>query len=158
MIQHVPFHIRSFQPSDYAAARNLWLRSDGVGLSVADERAAIDGFLKHNPGLSFVATAGGEVIGTILCGHDGRRGLIHHLVTAEVHRRSGIGTALLGRGLEALRDAGIDKCHLMVFRSNAAGLRFWRAAGARERVDLALFSIATDGSGETTMVDSDSEP
>jgi predicted N-acetyltransferase YhbS len=84
----------------------LWERSEGVGLSAADERAPIDAFLKRNPKLSFVAAAGDELIGTVLCGHDGRRGLIHHLVVAPEHRRRGVGAALLKSGLVALRGAG----------------------------------------------------
>jgi ribosomal protein S18 acetylase RimI-like enzyme len=125
----------------------LWERSEGVGLSAADERASIDAFLKRNPRLSFVASAGDELIGTILCGHDGRRGLVHHLVVSPDHRRRGVGAALLKSGLEALRGAGIGKCHLLVFRSNAAGLSFWRSVGAEERKSLTLFSIVTNNDG-----------
>lgn len=135
--------IRPFERSDYDAARALWERSEGLGLGSADEPEAIFAFLERNPGLSFVAHAEGKLIGTILCGNDGRRGLIHHLVTASVHRRRGVGSALLKSGLNALRGAGIDKCHLLVFRSNDAGLSFWRAIGAEERNTLTLFSIMT---------------
>ncbi len=85
------------------------------------------------------------MIGTILCGHDGRRGLIHHLVVAPDCRRRGLGRTLLRRGLGALHDAGIDKCHLLVFGSNDAGLAFWRSVGASERRELALFSLPTTG-------------
>ena len=135
--------IRPFELSDYAAARALWERSDGVGRSAADEQPAIDRFLVRNPRLSFVATIDDELAGTILCGHDGRRGLVHHLVTAAHHRRRGVGKALLEHGLDALRGEGIDKCHLLVFRSNEEGMAFWRSVGAKERLDLALFSVVT---------------
>lgn len=136
-------NIRPFEPSDYAAARALWERSEGVGLSSADEPEAIRSYLARNPGMSFVAEEDG-LVGTILCGHDGRRGLIHHLVTAPGHRRRGVATALLRKALGALRREGIAKCHLLVIRENAAGLAFWRKVGAEERVSLAIFSMATD--------------
>jgi ribosomal protein S18 acetylase RimI-like enzyme len=135
--------IRPFRPSDFGEARALWEASDGVGLSSADEPDAVRAFLERNPGLSFVATDPG-VVGTILCGHDGRRGLIHHLVAAPSHRRRGVATALLQHGLEALRREGIAKCHLLVYRTNEAGLAFWRKVGADERTTLSLFSIGTD--------------
>lgn len=134
--------IRPFEPSDYAAARALWERTQGVGLSSADEPQAILSFLVRNPAMSFVADDG-AIVGTILCGHDGRRGLVHHLVTAPDYRRRGIGRALLRHGLDALRREGIDKCHLLVYRSNEAGMAFWRRVGAEERVSLALFSLPT---------------
>jgi len=59
--------IRPFTRSDYDAARALWERSEGVGLSGADEREAIFAFLERNPDMRFVATTTeGKLIGTIL--------------------------------------------------------------------------------------------
>jgi len=135
--------LRPFGPADYDAARALWERTPGVGLSAADERAPLERFLRRNPGLSFVAMRQGELAGTILCGHDGRRGLVHHLVTAPAHRRHGVARALLHAGLAALAAQGIDKCHLLVFRDNPGGIAFWRAVAATERLELSLFSLAT---------------
>ncbi|MQK65990.1 GNAT family N-acetyltransferase, partial [Escherichia coli] len=88
----------------------------GVGLSDADSFENVARFLERNPGLSFVATDAERVVATILCGHDGRRGLIHHLLVAPTHRRQGLGRALLSRALAALGQAQIQKCHLLVFR------------------------------------------
>ena len=139
----MPYVIRPFEPTDYPAARTLWNRTAGVGLSEADERAPVERFLARNQGLSFVAVDGQVLVGTILCGHDGRRGLIHHLVCAESHRRRGIARALLLSGLAALRTQGIDKAHLLVFRVNKEGLAFWRSVSAVERTELALFSLST---------------
>lgn len=139
--------LREFAAGDIPAARLLWLDTPGVGLSAADEPPAIAQFLDRNPGTSFVAMSEGRVVGTILCGHDGRRGLIHHLVCASSLRRQGIGRQLLHCGLQALREAGIDKCHLLVFRSNAEGLAFWWAVEATERQEMALFSLSTRDNG-----------
>jgi N-acetylglutamate synthase len=136
--------VRPFAPSDYPAARKLWQATPGVGLSEADEGVPIAQFLSRNPGLSFVAYDGDDLVGTILCGHDGRRGLIHHLVTAESHRRRGLGRQLLRSGLEELRGEGIDKCHLLMFQSNLDGRAFWRAVAATERHELAIFSLSTN--------------
>lgn len=148
--EHLPsWEIRPFERSDYDAARALWERSEGLGLGSADERVPIFAFLARNPGSSFVAQADGKLIGTILCGHDGRRGLIHHLVTDSGYRRHGVGSALLKSGVAALRGAGIGKCHLLVFRSNEAGLAFWRAIGAEERNNLTLFSMMTSAADDS---------
>lgn len=143
----MPIEFRAFADKDYLNARALWERTPGVGLSDADSPDAIKAFLARNPGTSFVALDGSTLVGTVLCGHDGRRGLIHHLVTAASHRRQGIASALLRAGLSALRGHGIDKCHLLVFRSNEDGLKFWRSVAAQERTELALFSMATDHAG-----------
>lgn len=135
--------IEVFEPAHIPEARSLWGRSEGVGLSEADEPEALAAYLARNPAMSFVATHEGRIVGTVLCGHDGRRGLVHHLVVSPECRRHGLGRLLLRRGLSALRAAGIGKAHLLVFRTNAAGLAFWRSVGAEERTALALFSVGT---------------
>ncbi|HET7543887.1 MAG TPA: GNAT family N-acetyltransferase [Polyangiaceae bacterium] len=135
--------IRVFKAEDHAQARALWESTEGVGLSSADSFENVRRFLERNPGLSFVATLHDAVVATILCGHDGRRGLIHHLAVASAHRRSGIGRALVARALAALRADGIEKCHLLVFRDNSSGRAFWRGIGAEERTTLGIFSLPT---------------
>ena len=142
------FTVSAFEVPHIPAARALWERSEGVGLSGADDPHELQAFLARNPGLSFVALQSGEVVGTVLCGHDGRRGLIHHLVVSAGQQRQGIGRRLLQAGLRALRGAGIQKCHLLVFKANATGLAFWRAVGAEERTTMTLFSLATDHGGD----------
>ena len=70
---------REMTASDYDAAYTLWQGMPGIALSGADERNAITAFLVHNPHLCFIAEKDGTVIGTILCGNDGRRGYLYHL-------------------------------------------------------------------------------
>ena len=141
--------LRVFTKDDHAAALQLWEASEGVGLSDADSFENIARFLERNPGLSFVATEGERVVATILCGHDGRRGLIHHLVVSPTHRRKGIGRQLVERALAALNDAQIQKCHLLVFRENREGIAFWQGIGGEERVLLTLFSLPTGDANPT---------
>jgi ribosomal protein S18 acetylase RimI-like enzyme len=143
----MPAHIREFRADDYDAAWALWSSTAGVGLSDADARADIERFLDRNAGLSFVAVEASALIGTILCGHDGRRGLIHHLVVAEHYRRKGVGRLLVERALDALQANGIRKCHLLAFRDNAMASAFWRRIGADERSDVYTFSVCTSRAG-----------
>jgi ribosomal protein S18 acetylase RimI-like enzyme len=135
--------IRVFRFEDHPQALALWESTDGVGLSSADSRENVGRFLRRNPDLSFVATDGNAIVATILCGHDGRRGLIHHLAVASTHRRRGLGRALVARALAALRHESIEKCHLLVFDHNSEGRAFWRGIGAEERTSLGIFSLST---------------
>lgn len=139
--------IRTFRIEDHAEAFRLWESTGEVGLSDADSLDNISRFLERNPSLSFVAIDDAKIVGTVLCGHDGRRGLIHHLVVSSDHRRQGLGRALVSRALAALHEAKIDKCHLLVFRDNVAGRAFWHGIGGDERVSLATFSLATGDAG-----------
>lgn len=138
---------RTFAQTDYPAARQLWESMEGIGLSEADSADGIARYLKRNSGLSFVAVDGNRLIGTILCGHDGRRGFIHHLAVHPGRQRHGIGGELLRRALAQLAAEGIEKCHVFVFQTNAVGREFWRRVGGQERVDLAMFSCLTEKGG-----------
>ena len=66
---------------------------------------------------SFTAWSEGQLIGTVLCGHDGRRGYIHHLMVHPDHRRKGLGQSLVSRCMFALTRIGIQKVHLFVFEA-----------------------------------------
>jgi ribosomal protein S18 acetylase RimI-like enzyme len=113
-------------------------------LSDADQPGRLREFLARNPGLSRMAVHGEILIGTILCGSDGRRGYIHHLAVAADSRRKGVGRALLDAALSALRRTGIGKCHVFVFQSNPFGDWFWARSGWQRRDDLYVFSRNLD--------------
>ena len=132
--------IREFAIADYDSVLKLWKASEGLALRDVDERPAIRRYLRRNPGMSFVHEVGGEVVGAVLCGTDGRRGFLHHLAVAPGHRRRGVGRTLVERALHSLSSAGIDKCHLMVLPSNTAARAFWKSAGWVERSDVLLMS------------------
>jgi putative acetyltransferase len=135
--------IREMTIRDYDQVVGLWQNSEGVGLSDADSREGIARFLGRNPGLSFVARHGEHLVGVVLCGHDGRRGYIHHLAVSKSHRRQGLGRALVERCLSALRRDGIDKCHIFVFAANGDAITFWKNVGWTERVELIMMSQYT---------------
>ena len=132
--------IEPFNIDRYDDVHALWHRCPGVGLSSADARDNIDSYLERNPGMSFIAIAGTDVIGTILGGHDGRRGYIHHLAVDNAYRRQGIGKQLVKRCLAALEEAGIQKCHLFIFHENEGGIAFWLMNGWELRQDIMVMS------------------
>ncbi len=119
---------------NYEEVLSLWESSTGVGLDKdCDTKERIWIYLQRNPGLSFAAFEKGKVIGAVLCGHDGRRGYLHHLTVAEVHRGKGIGTSLVDKVISKLRMLGIRKCNIFVFAGDAGGQEFWKKNGWVER-------------------------
>ncbi|MBI5774559.1 MAG: GNAT family N-acetyltransferase [Verrucomicrobia bacterium] len=130
-------NIRPMQASDYDAVLALWQETEGVGLNESDARENVAAYLTRNPGMSRIATdPEGGVVGAVLCGHDGRRGYLHHLAVAARRRRSGVGLALVGACFESLRQAGIPKCNIFAYADNAAGQSFWRHTGWNARTEL----------------------
>ncbi len=135
--------IQLFEDDHIDRALDLWRETEHIGLSSADEPQHLRAFLSRNRGYSFVVLEEGRLVGACLCGHDGRRGYIHHLAVAESHRRGRLGTLLLGRCLDALREAGIQKCQAFVFHASPYGELFWERIGWERRDDLLVYSMYT---------------
>jgi ribosomal protein S18 acetylase RimI-like enzyme len=124
-----PHAIRLMRLSDYDAVHRIWRTSEGMCLGDDDSRPRIRLYLARNRGLCFVATCGDRIVGTVLCGHDGRRGILRHLAVLPKFRRRGIGKALADKCLLALAREGIRKCNLFVMDNNSTGLRYWERRG-----------------------------
>ncbi|MCH5304363.1 MAG: GNAT family N-acetyltransferase, partial [Ruminococcus sp.] len=71
--------IRSMKIEDYDEIFEMWQITTKRALSDADSRESIDSYLKRNPEMSQIAIIDGKIVGTVLAGHDGRRGFIHHM-------------------------------------------------------------------------------
>jgi N-acetylglutamate synthase len=131
--------IREMTSEDYDGVATLWQRTEGVGLDAdVDSSEGIAGYLGRNPGTSYVARQNGQVIGAVLCGHDGRRGYLHHLAVDGRWRRKGIGRALVEKCLAKLASVGIRKCNIFLFGDNELGEAFWKQNGWAERRDLKI--------------------
>ena len=78
----------------------------------------------------------GCIVGVILSGHDGRRGIIHHLWVHPNFRRKGIASRLVAMAEEALRKEGIQKVFGLVFKDNDAANLFWEKQGYMLRTNL----------------------
>ncbi|MCL2023210.1 MAG: GNAT family N-acetyltransferase [Oscillospiraceae bacterium] len=129
--------IRKMTIGDYQQVLSLWLATPGMGLNdVDDTQAGIGRYLERNPKTCLVAEENGRIVGVILTGHDGRRGMIHHMAVDEEKQRLGIGKALLERAISALRGEGIGKVILVVFKENDTGNAFWENMGFALREDL----------------------
>jgi putative acetyltransferase len=124
--------------ADHDEVIALWRVTEGIGLTVSDERAAIGAYLARNPGMSFAAVAGGRIVGAVLGGHDGRRGYLHHLAVTPAWRHRGIGRALVEAVLAELKQCGMLKCNLFLYAHNEAGRAFWLKHDWAAREDLVL--------------------
>jgi ribosomal protein S18 acetylase RimI-like enzyme len=139
------YTIRQMMLDDYDRAYALWRTADGVCLDEEDSRDGIALYLRRNQGLCFVAIVGEQLVGTVLCGHEGRRGILRHLVVAPDFRGKGIARDLINHCRAALAREGIRKCNIFVLDSNVEGRRFWEHMGWRLlEDDFRLMQIPTE--------------
>jgi ribosomal protein S18 acetylase RimI-like enzyme len=129
--------------ADYEEVVALWADTEGIGLDDADTKEVMAAYLARNPGLSFVARRDGRIVGAVLCGHEGRRGYLHHLAVARSCRGQGIGQALVEACLTKLGSLGIAKCNIFVLADNDLGEAFWKKHGWRELGGLKVMQRAT---------------
>ena len=133
--------IRSMITDDSDAVFELWANTADMGLrSLDDSREGVNTFLKRNPKTCFVALDGSTVVGSILCGHDGRRGYIYHTVVRDEYRGRGIGSALVDATVAALQREGITRVCLNVMERSDAGKRFWINRGWEKKEFLGFYS------------------
>ncbi len=135
---------RQMQANDYHAVHDLWAATPGIDLTRADSERDYSRFLDRNPGFSYVAFVKDELIGAVLCGHDGRRGFLHHLSVSTEFHRQGIASQLVELCMDSLKARGIEKCHLFIRRDNTSGLDFWTSTGWLERTTLTMASRTLD--------------
>lgn len=135
--------IRIMTVEDYDGVYRLWKKIKGFGLrSVDDSREGVQRFLRRNPATSIVAEEDGKIVGSILCGHDGRRGCLYHVCVDAAYRRRGIGKDMVVKAMEALRQEEINKVSLIAFTKNDVGNAFWNTIGWTQRLDLNYYDFA----------------
>jgi ribosomal protein S18 acetylase RimI-like enzyme len=133
--------LRDFEISDWRLAWDLWESELKKSNDSSWNEANVAMFLKRNPRLSLVAIIDGRLVGTVMCGFDGRRGYIYHLAVANTIRRNGIGTALMKVAISKLKQAGADKIHLMLMVENECARIFYDKLGFENRKDITIMSI-----------------
>lgn len=123
--------IREFRlPDDYPQTRELWSAMEkGVKLGSSDTPEELAKKLARDPDLFLVAEVDGRIVGTVIGGYDGRRGLIYHLAVSAPYRGRGIGSRLMDEVEARLRDRGCIRCYLMVVADNEDAIRYYEKRG-----------------------------
>lgn len=134
-------NIRAFRfPSDYESVYQLWESIEkGVHLGRSDTFAEIEKKIARDPDLFIVAESNGAVIGAVMGGFDGRRGLIYHLAVATSFRGMGIGSRLMDEVESRLRAKGCLKCYLLVTTDNPEAEGYYKHRGWQYMDTIRLF-------------------
>lgn len=134
--------IREMKASDYDEVYAMWQITTKRALSEADSREGIEKYLERNPNMSQVAIMDGKIVGTVLAGHDGRRGFIHHMAVMPQYRRHGIGKEMAKVAISKIEQDGIDKTHIFCYQNNETGQSFWKTLGFVKRDDVFVYSLS----------------
>lgn len=135
--------IRNFVfPDDYPAVHALWENAgSGIHLRRSDEPQEIEKKLNRDADLFLVVEEAGRIVGSVLGGFDGRRGMMYHLAVEHSHRQHGIGALLMDELERRLRDRGCIRYYLLVTQDNEAAIRFYEGRGWQR---MQLFAYGKD--------------
>ncbi len=146
--------IRTMTIDDYDQVAALWSEIKGFAIrSIDDSREGVERFLMRNPNTSVVAEMDGRIVGSILCGHDGRQGCLYHVCVAEAYRKLGIGRKLVAWTIEALKQEHINKVYLIAFTKNEVGNAFWKRIGWNCRDDRNYYDLILNEENLTVFND-----
>ena len=142
--------------ADYDEVRALWMTIRGFGIRALDDsREDVTRFIRRNPTTSVVARVDGKIVGSILCGSDGRQGALYHVCVAKAFRRRRIGTHMVGYCMHQLRLMGINKVSLIAFATNDAGNAFWKQIGWTRKSDVNYYEFVLNEKNITQFIGDD---
>ena len=133
------YQLRPLTMDDFQQVTNLWRSTDGMSqLESAEE---LGRFLTRNPNCSILAEENGQLLGAILCGHDGRRGYMYHAAVSALARGRGVGRTMGDYCIGQLRDLKIQRVTLFTLDDNCPAKEFWKHLGFRQRHDITQFAF-----------------
>lgn len=132
--------LRTFRfEQDYPTVIDLWERcGPGVQVRRSDEPEEIKKKLTRDPDLFLVAECEEKIVGTVMGGFDGRRGMVYHLAVEPAFRVHGVGGKLMQEVESRLQDKGCLKAYLLVTNENDEVIPFYEKRGWQE-MKLHLF-------------------
>lgn len=130
--------------TDFQPVLHLWeTAGPGVHLGRSDTADEIRKKLERDPDLFLVATHGDKIVGTVLGGFDGRRGMVYHLAVAQAYRRRGLARRLMSALEDRLRRKGCLRSYLLVTFDNEEAQRLYESTGWK-RMDIHIYGKDLD--------------
>ena len=123
---------REYAERDLDAVVSLW---DACNLTRPWNPPRLDIALvqESGHGALLLAEEGGEIVGSVMVGHDGHRGWLYYLAVSPARQRGGLGKALVAEAEKWLEARGVRKVQLLVRPENTGVLRFYEAIGYEEQ-------------------------
>ncbi|MBI9034936.1 MAG: GNAT family acetyltransferase [Bacteroidales bacterium] len=129
---------------DYDNVINLWENAgEGIQLRPSDEPEQILKKIQRDPELFLVAKCDDKIIGAVLGGFDGRRGIMYHLAVDKKFRGQGIASSLVDELEKRLKEKGCIRYYLLVVPENANAISFYENRGW-EIMNLSVFGKNLD--------------
>lgn len=143
---------RVMQLEDYDSVLALWKSIEGFYIyQVDDSFEGLRKFLQRNPYTNTIAEHNNQIIGSVLCGYDGRCAYFYHVCVRKEYRHQNIGKHMVEHTIESLRKEGATHINLIAFKTNEIGNLFWHDLGWSLRDDANLYSYTLDSANNRLL-------
>lgn len=140
--------IKQFKIKHYKEVYSLWKTIKGFKIrSIDDSKQNIKHFLKRNRNLSCIALYKNKIVGTLLCGHDGRTAGFYHTAVKDGYRNKGIGTKMVKYCIKQLKQENINQVEFVCFSDNIVGIKFWKNHINSEKNKVEYYTIQLNKQG-----------
>jgi ribosomal protein S18 acetylase RimI-like enzyme len=123
------FLVRACRTGEAPAVVELWGKARSEHATTTDSLEHVERLIAQTPGSLLVAELGGAIAGALIAAWDGWRGNMYRLAVTPVHRRRGIGMALVRAGEQHLERQGAYRITALVGYEDEQASAFWQAAG-----------------------------
>jgi ribosomal protein S18 acetylase RimI-like enzyme len=129
---HETLTIRPIEDADIGEVIALWQRS-GNARPWNDPAADIALARRESNSTVLLGRHNGNIVASVLVGHDGHRGWVYYVASDPDHRFKGFGRAMMTAAEDWLRARGIEKIQLMVRPDNSKVQAFYESLGYFEQ-------------------------
>ena len=130
-------NIRIYRERDREQVLALWQECDLIHPK-NDPQKDLDRKKGFGEELFLVIEESEKIIGTVMGGYDGHRGIINYLGVHPSFRGQGLGKMLLQAVEQKLKDLGCPQVNLLVWSNNSEVLEFYKKTQYSEANDIVL--------------------
>ena len=130
-------NIRIYRERDREQVLSLWQECDLIHPK-NDPQKDLDRKKGFGEELFLVIEEREKIIGTVMGGYDGHRGIINYLGVHPSFRGQGLGKMLLQAVEQKLKDLGCPQVNLLVWSNNSEVLKFYKKTQYSEANDIVL--------------------
>ena len=113
-------------PEEYPEIKDLWKTAgSGIQLSRSDSIEEITKKQLRDPDLFLVAELNNRIVGAVLGGFDGRRGIVYHLAVRDEYRGQGLGEELMIELEKRWKTLGCIRSYLLITPGNHTACQFY---------------------------------
>lgn len=120
--------VRPAEASEQAAVTRLWEKA-GLTTSYNDPASDFNFAISRPASDILVGIVSGEIVATVMVGHDGHRGWLYYVAVEPNTQKSGFGAAIVAAGEDWLRARGVPKVMLLIRETNTKVARFYEHNG-----------------------------